>query len=68
MMARLYANENFPLPVVGERRHLGHDVVTVRETGKANRAVPDTEILEFARAEGRAVLTLNRKHFMRSTH
>lgn len=63
-MARLYANENFPLPVVAELRRLGHDVVTVRETGKANRAVPDSEILEFARAEKRAVLTLNRKHFI----
>ena len=63
-MARLYANENFPLPVVAELRRLGHDVVTVRETGKANRAAPDSEILEFARAAKRAVLTLNRKHFI----
>jgi predicted nuclease of predicted toxin-antitoxin system len=36
----------------------------VRESGKANRAVPDSEVLQFARAEKRAVLTLNRKHFM----
>ena len=28
-MARLYANENFPLPVVGELRRLGHDVLTI---------------------------------------
>jgi hypothetical protein len=48
-MARLYANENFPLPVVMELRRLGHDVLTVRDSGKANRAVPDSEILEFAR-------------------
>ncbi|TEU18005.1 MAG: hypothetical protein E3J21_06900 [Anaerolineales bacterium] len=27
-MARLYANENLPLPVVGELRRLGHDVLT----------------------------------------
>jgi hypothetical protein len=63
-MARLYANENFPLPVVIELRRLGHDLVPVRETGKANRVAPDVEILEFARAEKRAVLTLNRKHFI----
>jgi predicted nuclease of predicted toxin-antitoxin system len=63
-MARLYANEDFPLPVVMELRRLGQDVVTGRETGKANRAAPDVEILEFARAEKRAVLTLNRKHFI----
>lgn len=26
-MARLYADENFPLPVVEELRRLGHDVL-----------------------------------------
>ena len=29
-MARLYSNENFPLPVVEELRQLGHDVLTIR--------------------------------------
>src|ERR1039458_6207733 len=56
-------DENFPLAVVEELRRLGH-VVTVHESGKANRATPDVEILEFATSEGRAVLTLNRKHFI----
>jgi Domain of unknown function (DUF5615) len=60
----LYSNENFPFLVVAELRRLGHDVTTVSETGKANRATPDTEILEFAVSEGRALLTLNRKHFI----
>lgn len=64
-MARLYANENFPLPVVLELRRLGHDVLTVVDTGKAGQAVPDDEVLAFAAAEGRALLTLNRKHFIR---
>lgn len=63
-MARLYANENFPFLVVAELRRLGHDVTTVRETGKANRSTPDHEILEFAVSHGRAMLTLNRKHFI----
>jgi hypothetical protein len=36
----------------------------VRETGKANRSTPDHEILEFAVSDGRAMLTLNRKHFI----
>jgi hypothetical protein len=62
-MARLYANENFPLPVVAELRRLGHDVVTVREIGQANRAAPD-RVLESAVSGRRAVLTLNRKHFI----
>jgi predicted nuclease of predicted toxin-antitoxin system len=63
-MARLYANENFPFMVVAELRRLGHDVVTVAETGRANRATPDAEILEFAMSTDRAVLTLNREHFI----
>ena len=63
-MARLYANENFPFLAVAELRRLGHDVLTVNETGKANRATPDCEILAFAIAEERAELTLNRKHFV----
>jgi len=36
-MARLYSNENFPLPVVEELRRLGHDVLTIQETGKAEQ-------------------------------
>lgn len=64
-MARLYSNENFPLPVVQRLRELGHDVLTIQETGKAEQALPDIEVLEFATSEGRAVLTLNRLHFMR---
>ena len=63
-MARLYANENFPFLVVAELRRLGHDVLTVQETGKANQSTSDREILGFAISETRAVLTLNRKHFI----
>ena len=64
-MARLYANENFPLPVVEELRRRGHDAVTVAETGKANQKMSDDEVLEFAISDERAVLTFNRKHFFR---
>ena len=64
-MARLYANENFPLPVVEALRRAGHDVVTVAETGKAEQAWPDKDVLEFAAHDDRALLTLNRKHFIR---
>jgi hypothetical protein len=64
-MARLYANENFPLPVVVELRAAGHDVLTVAETGKAEQAWPDEDVLEFAAHDDRAILTLNRKHFIR---
>lgn len=62
-MVRLYSNENFPLPVVTELRKLGHDVLTVWEAGRANQGIPDEQVLAFAHANGRAVLTVNRKDF-----
>jgi hypothetical protein len=65
-VAKLYANENFPLPVVGGLRRLGHDVVTIQETGKAEQRGPDEEVLQSAVADDRAALTLNRKHFIRN--
>jgi predicted nuclease of predicted toxin-antitoxin system len=64
-LAKLYSNENFPLPVVEELRRLGHDVLTIQETGKAGQAVKDEMVLAYAVANGRALLTLNRKHFVR---
>lgn len=64
-MARLFADENFPLPAVEALRRLGHDVVTIHDAGKAQQATPDAIVLEMASAGGRAVLTLNRKHFVR---
>ena len=64
-MARLYTNENFPLPSVEVLRKLGHDVLTSRDAGKANRFVPDEDVLDFAKQEKRILLTHNRKHFFR---
>jgi hypothetical protein len=64
-MARLYSNENFPLPVVEELRRFGHGVITIQETGKAGISVSDDLVLAYAVADDRAVLSLNRKHFVR---
>ena len=64
-MARLYANENFPFPVVLELRRLGHDVLTTHDAGKSEQSIPDEDVLKFAIEQNRAVLTLNRKHFIR---
>lgn len=64
IMARLYSNENFPFPVVAELRRLGHDVLTVSEAGKAEQAIQDDEVLAFAIEQERAVITINRKHFV----
>ncbi|HMN27438.1 MAG TPA: DUF5615 family PIN-like protein [Caldilineaceae bacterium] len=44
---------------------LGHDVLTIHEDGKANQRYPDEAVLAEATAGERAVLTLNRKHFIR---
>ncbi|MEM8809773.1 MAG: DUF5615 family PIN-like protein [Cyanobacteria bacterium P01_G01_bin.38] len=62
-MAKLYADEHYPLPVVEHLRALEHDVLTVQEAGKAGLKIPDDEVLAFATSQGRAVLTLNRKDF-----
>jgi hypothetical protein len=59
----LYADENFPLPVVEELRRLGHDVLTAQEDGR--QAAPDPDILARAHSLGRATLTHNRRHFER---
>jgi hypothetical protein len=64
-MSLLYANENFPLPAVLELRKLGHDVQTTQDTGMSGRATPDEDVLDFSRRGGRAVVTMNRKHFIR---
>jgi hypothetical protein len=56
-MARFYTNENVPLQVVTELRRLGHDVLTSSDAGKANLAVPDSEVLLFAATENRVLIT-----------
>lgn len=65
MKARLYSNENFPLPAVVALRRLGYDVMTTKEAGKAHEGTPDEEVLQFAIAEERAVITHNRVDFIR---
>src|SRR5712691_2189800 len=67
-MARCYANENFPLPAVEILRHLGHDVLTTPESGRAGQAIPDADVLACAVAENWIVITLNRRHFIRLHH
>lgn len=64
-MARIYANENFFRPTIHKLRELGHDVLKSLEAGNANQKIPDEEVLRFAIAEKRIMLTLNRKHFIR---
>lgn len=64
-MARLYADEDFPLPVVEQLRQLGHEVRTVQDAGRAGQRISDAEVLADAIAEQRAVLTHNHDDFRR---
>jgi hypothetical protein len=53
------------LPAVEALRGLGYDILTTYESGNAGIALPDEQVLAFATAEQRILLTLNRKHFIR---
>ncbi|MEG3938249.1 MULTISPECIES: DUF5615 family PIN-like protein [unclassified Microcoleus] len=64
-MARIYADEQYPLPVVEFLRPLDHDVLTVQEAGNAGLGIPDEDVLAFVASNERAVLTLNRGDFIR---
>ncbi len=64
-MAKLYADEQFPYRTTCRLQELGHDVLTVQAADRANQSISDDEVLAFATAEGRAVLTLNRRDFVR---
>ena len=62
-MAKLYADENFDDAVVERLPTLGHDVITVQEAGQHGGT--DPVVLAYATAAGRAVVTFNRRHFVR---
>jgi predicted nuclease of predicted toxin-antitoxin system len=64
-MARLYANENFPVDVVRELRSLGHDVLTMHDVGRSNQGIEDDAVLRYAIDTDRCLSTLNRRDFMR---
>lgn len=64
-MARLYADEHFPVGIVYALRRLGHDVTTVRETGasRSGDKMPDELVLQYAAQQQRVVLTFNERDF-----
>lgn len=62
-MTRLYADEQFPLQVVGLLRDFGHNVITVQQANKIGDS--DKEVVAFAVNNNRAVLTQNRRHFIK---
>ena len=64
-MARLSGDEQFPRVVVELLRLIIHNILTLQAAGKDNPKNPDEEVLAFAVSENRAVLTLNRRYFIR---
>jgi hypothetical protein len=64
-MARILADENFPLPAVEELRRLQHDVLTLAEAGKSDQALPDADVLALATGQDRILITFNRRDFIR---
>lgn len=64
-MAKIYTNENFYYATVEILQQLGHDVLTSKAAGNANKRIPDEDVLAFAIAEKRIVLTFNYQHFKR---
>ena len=66
-MARLYADEHFPARVVDCLRLLGHDMLTVKQTNvsKTGDSMSDEQVLHYATAHDRAILTQNTSDFRR---
>jgi Domain of unknown function (DUF5615) len=64
-VAELHSDECFPLAVVDELRRLGHDVLTAQDAGRSGSGLGDDDVLTFATAHRRAVLTHNVWDFVR---
>jgi predicted nuclease of predicted toxin-antitoxin system len=64
-MARPYADENFPLPIVELLRLAGHDVLTTEEAGNSGLGIPDEDVVAYAVRNERAILTRNWDDFRR---
>ncbi len=64
-MAALYSDENFPHTVVEKLHELGLDVLTAQDAGQANQRIPDDQVLAYATTLDRAVITHNRRDYIR---
>ena len=62
-MPRLYADENIPTRLVEVLRGHGHDVLTATEDGRANKKIPDDQVLSRATELERVVLTMDRHDY-----
>jgi predicted nuclease of predicted toxin-antitoxin system len=64
MALQFYSNENFPIFMVNLLRAEGHDVLTSYEAGQANQRIPDDQVLHYATATNRILITENRQDFI----
>ena len=64
MALQFYSNENFPLVMVNLLRAEGYDVLTSYEAGQANQGIPDDQVLQYAKATNRILITENRQDFI----
>ncbi|MCI0358670.1 MAG: DUF5615 family PIN-like protein [Planctomycetaceae bacterium] len=46
-------------------RQLGHDVLTTQQSDQSGEGIPDPAVLGFAISDKRAILTINRRDFLR---
>jgi Domain of unknown function (DUF5615) len=63
-MCNLYSNENLSIDLVKMLRELNYDVLTSYQAGQANQGIPDNEVLAYATANNRCVVTFNRDDFV----
>ena len=61
----LYFDENFGLRAVEELRAIGYDCLTLQEDGKGGIGYPDSRVLQDGAAQGRVVVTFDRRDYHR---
>jgi predicted nuclease of predicted toxin-antitoxin system len=64
-MLKFYTDEGFPRPTALAFRNLGYDLLTCQEAGKANQNISDEDVVVFATAQNRVVLTVNCRDFIK---
>jgi predicted nuclease of predicted toxin-antitoxin system len=63
LFVKLYLDEMIPTDLARLLREYGYDVVTAQEAGMLGKA--DSDHLEYASAQGRAILTFNIRDFVK---
>jgi predicted nuclease of predicted toxin-antitoxin system len=63
-MLNFYSNENLSIDLVEMLRELNYDVLTSYQAGQTNQGIPDDEVLAYATANHRCVVTFNRDDFV----